>query len=480
MDKLRFADEGARQTAIAELGDDPKNLDKLNEIREADIGVEEKSPVSEGGKEAVGEEQKIVGDGKPVEDAVRKEIEVKNFTITSKDLPVGYDTPEKLFKSFKEKQDLIDRQTRYIKENLNRIPTSDAEKNALERAEKAEGELARLRQSTTQQVTAGTTGDIAAIQAEINRVDVMLTEMDKEAEKDADVAWTADYQKKYRELARIQTKNMNALAGLYVKAQHEIVQAKSATGEILENAKKSEQQRYVEAELDKQFTALDTIGNDFPELKLSRTSSEVEDEFVKWRDDIALAYYGRPARSNEEKFAAMTQLQLKNPDLLAKCQIMGVSTEASKDVECYLQLCDFLNYMDGWRKDPITGKLERVYKYDTETKKHVPLLLPNLKAAIQQKRLEEGYYEKQSDGAFQKGAESLAQASARRDQGAVLLDTSADQGQTPGGAQWAIRTLTEVDAEEAMKDYRRGDSKKMDDINKARKVMGMDPITFDV
>jgi hypothetical protein len=218
---------------------------------------------------------------------------------------------------------------------------------------------------------------------------------------------------------------------------------------------------------------------DIPELKLTKPAKEAEQEYVEWRDDVALAYYGRPAKTREEKNVALQQLQVKNPELISKCQLLKVPSEPSVDVSRYIQQCEMIDYQEGWRKDPATGEWTQLLKMDPRTGKQVPLTFPTLKAAIQQKRLEEGYYEKQRNDAFQNGAQTVTQAAQRRDMGAVELNTHADMGQTVADSAWAIKTLTETDSDEAMKEYRKGNRMKFDLINKARKAMGQEPITFD-
>jgi hypothetical protein len=274
----------------------------------------------------------------------------------------------------------------------------------------------------------------------------------------------------------MQTKKLNELTGLLNQARTEIGETRSATSEIVASRKQQKESAAVETVINNRFKEMTEL--DISEFKLTKPAKEVEKDYVDWRDDVALAFYGRPAASKEEKFAALQQLQVKNPELILQCQLLKVPTEPSADVNRYIQQCEMIDYQEGWRKDPATGEWTRLMKMDVSGKQ-VPLTFPSLKAAIQQRRLEDGYYEKQRDGAFQKGAQTVTQAAQRRDMGAVELDTRGDMGQTVADAEWARKTLLETDSEQAMKDLRKGDRTKVDLINKARRAMDLEPIAFE-
>lgn len=469
-----FASEEERISAIEALGDDPAKFEELESIRNAKIGTAPAETNPDGQKPS---EPPAETPPAPAGAAPAKPAETKTFTITDKDLPEGFDTPGKVFKSFVEAQELIKRQTNFIKENLNKPAATNAESEATERARKAEEELARIRSSAPAgQPQGSTTADISTVQTEIQRIEAMQDELEKQAEEDPDVAFTGEYQRKQRELSRLQTKNLNLLTTLYSNAKTEIQQAKTLADGIVTQQKQSKEDEAAATarqNLYNEMTALDV-----PELKLSKKAEDVEADYLQWRRDVSLAYYGRPAANVEEEFKALEQLQIKNPDTIQKCALIGVKAEPSEDVKRYIQNCEYLDYQMGWRKDPATGKFFRLTKFDPATNQTVPLILPSLKAAIQQKRVEEGFYEKQVDGAFQKGAQSVAAAAQRRDMGAVELNERGDQGQTPASAEWALRTMQDIDAETAELERRRGNPAKLNELNKARVALGLQEITF--
>jgi len=466
-----FASEEERAKAIEALGDDPSKFDELEAIRNSTIGTVPDNTTPD-------DQKPLETPPAPAANApAAKPVELKSFTITDKDLPEGFDTPGKVFKSFVEAQELIKRQTNFIKENLNKPAATEAESAAQERARKAEEELARIKSTAPAgQPQGGTSADISTVQAEIQRIEAMQDELDKQAEEDPDVAFTGEYQKRQRELSRMQTKNLNVLTTLYSNAKTEIQQTRNvADGIVNQNKQSKEDEAAATARksLYNEMTALD-----IPELKLSKKSEDVEADYLQWRRDVSLAYYGRPAANVEEEFKAIEQLQIKNPDTIQKCALIGVKADPSEDVKRYMQNCEYLDYQMGWRKDPASGKVFRLTKFDPSTNQTVPLILPSLKAAIQQKRVEEGFYAKQVDGAFQQGAQSVAAAAQRRDMGAVELNERGDQGQTPASAEWALRTMQDIDPEVAEMERRRGNPAKLNELNKARIALGLDEIAF--
>jgi hypothetical protein len=477
-DVLKFKTEDERTAALAAVEDKPENLGKLEDIRNSEIEAEPSGQAKPEPKPPEGPTPPPTPPAEP-----------KTFTLTDKDLPEGYDTVGKVLKAFGEQRALIERQQNFIKEKLQQSDRSPAEREALARAEKAEHELAEARKAAPSvekaQPTQSTTADIGTVQTEIKRIEDLQTELEKQLEADPDSAYTADYQKKVAALSRAQTKNLTVLTSLYTKAQSEIADARQSVTKVNESVskvsetvasvgKRDEQKAAVEAE----FAEMDALAAEVPEFKTSKPMKQIDAEYIKYRDDVCLAYYGRPARDLKEKFAAMEQLQLKNADLIAKCNVVGVKTEFAPDIQKYMDVCEVLNYSAGVRKDPATGKLTRLMKYDAETGQQVPVMFPSLKAALQQKRLEEGYYAKQTDAAFQQGAQSAAQAALRRDQGAVELNAGSDQGQNPESDAWAIKVFTEADEEAIMTAHRKGDNTKLDELNKARVKLGMEPITF--
>ena len=182
----------------------------------------------------------------------------------------------------------------------------------------------------------------------------------------------------------------------------------------------------------------------------------------------------------EEFNFAMEQLAIRNADMLKKCQLAGIPTEPTQDVQTLIAVAGMMDYRDGWRPDPARpGQLKLETRYDAATGQNVPAVLPDLKTAIKMRRLNEGYYKKGIDQAYQRGAQNLAAAMAKRDPTVAELNDPSLIG-TSGNAttEWALSVLEADNDAEAMRRYRAGDTSMVDEINKARAALGMKPIVF--
>lgn len=471
---MKFKSEEERVKAIEDLGDDPGKLDQLEEIRKAEIGTEE-APAQHGAdtapQGAIPAEKQV-----PVEGAEKVLPDAGQPNPTQE--WAGHKSKDDLVKAHKELESTLDRQGKKIRELMEQMSQqSQADPSLVSRLEKAERELAEAKKQSPTQVPQGTVKDIKGVRQDLAAVAQRLDQLDAKAEADPEFALTPEYAKEHRALLRQQTQKISDLADLYERASTEIDGNKKFINEFTENQRKSSEREKVDSYVSSIHEQMDKLGED--EYKMSKPTKEVEGDYLKWRKDVAFAYYGRPAKSDSEEFAALDQLQLKNPDLIQKCQTMRVKTEPGDDIQRYIKLAELLDYMDGFVRDPVTGKFNRMTRYDGVTGQNVPIVHRDLKSALQAKRLEEGYYQQKSEGAYQRGAQDVANAAMRRDQGAVTLDGGADHGQSATGVDWATKILIETDAEVAMSEYRRGNKAKFEDIQKARAILKMDPIVFD-
>jgi ribosomal protein L29 len=469
---LKFATEEDRQKAITDLGTDPSKESELDRIMNAEIG----EPVQGGDKPST-----IPAEKPPVDDGLDLE---ETFTIKRKDLPEKYrKSPGEAFKALGEKDELIGRQTGKIRELISKgTQGAPIDEVSLKRAETAEAELARLRTAGGKE-TVDTSAEIKEVQADIARIETLQTELDVQAKDEG--YYTEEYHTKMLELARLQSKNLISLTKLYGKAQAEIVEARTAAGginEFITRQRETEERVRAEESLNTWYKEMDSI--DEPTLKLSKPAKELVEDFKKWKRDVVLAYYpGRNIDLSTDEgrqlaFEAIHQVEIKNPKLILDMQTIGAKVDPGEDVRKYMAQCELIDYQNGYRKDPTTGQYRRVMVYDSSTNKQVPFLLPSMKAALEQRRLDEGYYAKKNDDAFQKGAESLANAAARRDRGAVELHGGADQGQSTPSQVQAMKVITPgeagyIDPKEAAMEYRKGNKTLFNQINNALKALDM-------
>lgn len=478
--KLSFSSEEERAKAMEELPETPENIEKLREIRDAAITekTEDGEPKPEG-------EVKPEGEREPEQQEIPDE---SNFS--------GYKSLGELRKAFDEQKALIQRQQGFIREKLQsqQEPIEDERtQKALERAEKAERELAEMKQAGTGSQTEKkeTTAEITSTQQELQRIDELFDELDEMVKRDPDLSLDPDFRKKEFELQRLQRKTLGDLNNLYVQAMNEVravkdesAKIRSTTDEYVNTSKKVELTRRQEEAKAATIREMDGIAKipEFKEYDIGKSYSDAEQEYVKFRNDVALAYYGRPARTRDEGFVALDQLQLKNPELISKLQMMGIKAEPTQEVSRYIELCEALDYMEGWRNDPVTGRKYRLTRHDPATGANVPLVMPSLKDALQKMRLDNGYYANERDNAYQQGAEALASAAQRRDSTVKELNDGASQGQIGNkhDVEWAMKILDDESIEmDAMKKYRAGDTTAFDEINKAREIVGMAPMSID-
>ena len=180
----------------------------------------------------------------------------------------------------------------------------------------------------------------------------------------------------------------------------------------------------------------------------------------------------------EEFNFAMEQLAIRNADMLKKCQLAGIPTEPTQDVQTLIALVDMMDYRDGWRRDA-SGQPHREMRYDAATGQNVPAVLPDLKTAIKMRRLNEGYYKKGIDQAYQRGAQNLAAAMAKRDPTvAELNDPSLIGTSGEASASQALEFLTSIDPMDVAAQQQRGDMTLLNKVNEARKMLNMGPMEF--
>jgi len=490
---LTFGSEEERISAMEALGDSQDALEQLDRIRSAAIvpAAGDGADATAGVEQPETPPQAAAADVQPVETPATvtasgpitltpEELRAAGFTYTNRD---------DLLKGLKEKEAHIERQKAYINEHLR---SGD---NAAQRISELESELAKAR-SAAQQPTVtpqqspqfaeaqAQPGSVAAAQNTLAGIQAELAELEKAEVDPYDQDSVVAYQ-------RQQTR----LLGMQAQAMANLVTAQAATQSGLESQRAAEfaerQQREAERQRREQearetqariaaYAEIDATGNDpeLAEFRLSKPAAEIEKELSEWRLNIASVYYGRPPNTQAEFEHALKQFQLRNPDTLNKCKLAGIPTEQSRDITALIALYDAMDYRDGWRIGP-DGQPTRDTRYDPATGQNVPVILPDLKTAIKMKRLNEGYYSKEKDQAYQRGAQSLAQAMTKRDPSIPELNSPSTMGQSgSGSADAAVEYLAGVDTEAAMLQYRQGNTSMFDEMNRARAVLGMKPIEF--
>lgn len=460
MSELTFKSEQERDMAIVALdtykGDDIE--EKLASIEAAKI-VEEESHAADDVEKTDSQSEEVLHTVEKVEQPTTEsgttKAEDEIFTVKKTDLPLGYKNLDTALKSLIEKEDLIQKQSTKIRELLENHPV---QKEVLQRAETAQKNLEKTEVLNHGAASAKTTNEINAIKSEIKRVSELQAELEREAEKDEDVVFTAEYKKKERELQKLQTKNLIAVAEVMERAQNEIVETKTATSKYLEA--KAEEERALKASqaMGKIYEQVDSI--DIPELKMSKGVRDVEADYLKWRRNLAVAYFGRQPKDINEELDALEQAQLRNPKLMQNCSVIGCSIEPTTDIKKYLEICSATAYV----------KEKNIGEYVNGEFKLLPV-----GDAVKYYRGMTGYHESKMEDRYQKGAESAARAAMRRDVGAVEIGADDQHSTIAKDQSWADKVLSTVDPIVAVNKALQGDMAAFNERNEALKLYGLPP-----
>jgi len=469
---MTFESEEARAEALDALDDKPENLDQLQKIRDAEIKAPSEEESSE--EESTTEETKTeeAAEEKPASQEEVKETPKEPFTVKPEDLPEGIKTPGELAKSWKEAQDLIKRQGERIQKDQERMAELSA---STQRADFAETELKTVQKEVgaeqkkaeeDKEVPESQLSKIMALQEELTKIEDPFDERAIAINK---------------ELIPLQNKEIMRTNMIVNKANDEMQSLRQTVTDYQSRQDESSLAEKNKVELRKQLEEMDEFAK-MDEYKdeygMSIPAAEADQKYIDWRNQVAIQYYGTlPNDSTEEGREqlnyAMYMLKQRSPDLIKKLQEAQVPIEPTKDLESYLKLCELLDERDCIRYDPVTRKRVQLTRFNPKTGKHEAVSFPTLKATIEHKRVESGYYKQKELDANKKGAKSMADAITKRDTKELENDTGSVAG-VEMTAEAAMKTLADFDMDTAYKKYyQTGDTKVFDEYNNARLKMGM-------
>jgi len=497
--QLTFGSEEERISAMEKLGDSQDSLAELERIKGAAIvekpeGQEAPAAGPEPQPQAASVPAPAASPSVPpasTEAAPTPDV----LSLSAKalmDAGFTYKTPEDIIKGLAEKEKYIRELQEQAREKL-RAGGDNAV--AQKRVAELEAEIARLRggasqapssapsaqqQAMSSQIAAGSISDVKNILATVR---TELASLEEEAKEDPYNRTNPEYLGRQAKLLSLQAQAIERISDISVQAATSAERHEAERRAAAARVEREELNNKLRAQT---FAEMDSVGND-PELseyKLPKKSVELESEYIQWRRDVAAAYYGGavsesdPQKRNALEEAALHQLEVRNPDLVKKCQSFGIPAEPTPGVRSYLALVDNLAYRDGWRPDPANpGSYIRLTRYDSATGQEVPVIMPDLVTAIKQRRLEEGVYKQQVAEAYQRGAQGFAAAQAKRDPAVSELNHPSTIGSSGNATQeWATQYLIDADPEEAIRQYRAGNRTMVDEMNKARAVIGLAPI----
>ncbi len=416
---LTINSEEERLDAINAVDDqDPDALEKLQKIQDLEITEPEAAPEGDTPvKEEVVEEAPEVVEEKPVEEKaeVPPEEEGNLLTIKPEDLPDGYDTPGKAFKT-------LEHQKAHIK--------------------KMDEQMEAMRQKLESQ----TPVEPEPVQTEVqpepdsydNQIKDIETKLAKQYEEDP---LSPEVAKMQREIVTVERQRLRS----EIAASKEEVR-KEANNQFEQYKQSKEQERIDKLNTEareKNYQEFDELGKEkeYSEYKMDKPAKEVEKDFLMLRGEIEKAYYGRPAQTWAESNNALTQYNNKAPSIMTKLQALNIPTEYPKDVTTYLELYKVLNDRDGIRFNENGEQVIHRKRWDVSRGEEVADTFPNLKATIEHQRVTSGHYKKKELSAYDKGSTDALNAQGKRDHN----ELESDDGRQEAGKSTYQELLAELD-----------------------------------
>jgi hypothetical protein len=507
--ELAFDSEEARLKAMDELPETPENLAKLNAMLAAPLKPAAETPAAgeaippaaapaapAAAAPAPAAAQPPAPAGTP---GVAAEPPVPlSWQGTTSELPKGpngetYKSVAEVMKAFANQGELIGRQTRFIREKLGTTaaptqpaaagePAAPAARPAAAPAPASPAAPAPAAPGVPSSAAAAPATTAAARLAEIRKLQAELAASDDPL-LDANIKKRDSLNALLIEQLDSVTQALGAQSEVITAAQREVADVRQRSDRVFATEEQQQQQRRIEAALTEEYKVMEGIGQEYPEMKLSRPAAEIDKRYLDWGNQVASLHYGRPPANLKEVHAALHQLELRSPELVNKCQLAQVPTQPDQDVQNYLAVCEMLDYRDGKRTDPITGVVSYAERVDPATGQKIVDRFPGgvegLRAAIEFRRVNDGYYRERINKARAEGGQAALQAAQRRDAGAVEI--SSGEGAASGGqvnVLEAVKLRDAIDEEEAMRRARAGDRTLLDEYNKYNTLLGGRPVEF--
>lgn len=215
---------------------------------------------------------------------------------------------------------------------------------------------------------------------------------------------------------------------------------------------------------------------------MSKSAKEIDKEYTDWASEITRLFYGSPVdiftkKGEEMMLNALFMLGKNAPTLIERCQVSGVPVKPSEDVQKYLDICELLNYRDGVRIDPVTGKKEVAERYHAPSGKMVPDVFPSAKAAYENRKLVDGVYAQKIRESYIEGGKKMAEAASRTDAGTVEMGTATSVSRKDAGLEMtaaeAQNILDTIDVQKAKWKLEDGDPSDFNKLQEAFKILGI-------
>lgn len=420
--------------ALESFDESTQSIEELNAIQDAEIVSQkadpekpEETPASEKPSEPekppeTPAEVPVEPTEKPVTPKQEADPPPKKWDVNEGDLPDGYDTPGKVFKTVSHQKETLERQAALIKRQ-------DEQMEALRQKHESQP-VAPVVPVAPKQPDAPVDYD-----AQITGLQTKLVEARKEDPFSED-AFNLQTQIDQTKDKKWETK-FEAIQKTTETANNNFTEYKESRQQDVLNEKNQQT-------LKKDYEEIDALGKEkgFEEYVLTKSAKEVEKDYVVLKDSVVSAYYGRPPVSYQEENYAMQMYKNKAPDLLNKLQATQIPTEFTQDITNFLEAAKMLNVRDGVYYDD-NGK-QQVYRsrYDPATQQNIPDRFSNLKQAVEHQRLDSGHYRKKEISAYDKGQADLKNAQEKRDHN----ELGPDEGKQVVGNMTLDQMIAERDA----------------------------------
>ena len=472
---LTFETEEAKAAAIEEFPEDSEDMGELDRIMAAEI-----TSAGEG-------ETKVEPEPEPEPEPETPAEEAK---VSDDDLK-GHKTRGELLKAYDEKVALIERQSKFIKDNVGGAESGN--QTLLKRLEAAEARTADLEKQVksgpvNEKPTDSTQKKIEVSESRVEQIKAMQAELES-----ADDPYDEEVVKKQRKLTSMLLDEVVNLNGLVSNAHQEIAlareegtSAKAEVGKLLKRDEEAELTAKIAAAQDADFSDANGFKDKFKEFQFSvdpktsqpKAMGAVDAEYTKWAEDVASLYYKQPISFSNNRDAALRALKMlesESPDLVEMCRVAGVPTDPSDDIVKYLDICDLMDYRDGIRLDPNTGKSNRVMRFDAALGKEVPVIMESIEQAFEYRRVKDGHYKKLIAEKYSQGGKDMAEAIRKRDSGVEELDNTTGVSQRDAGLEMsvedAMRVAESIDERDAMILAQQGDTSLIDRLNAAETIL---------
>ena len=466
---MTFESEDARLAALDAFDEKTGNVDDLQRIRDAEIKVAEEGDKPPEPKPEPEPKEDIIPPPEP------KPLP-QEFVIKREELPERFrdKSPQEVFKSHLSQDELIDKQGKKIQELQSQVSQGIKQSEVAESELKGVQKEAGIKQEKAEDASEIPSSKLSEIMA--LRQELLKVEEGDEFEPDV-------LKKKDRLMGLLVEENQrsNMITNL---ANERSLAIEKKLDEYRNRQDETSITERNKVELKKQLDEMDEFSqiDEFKEeYGMSISAAEADQKYVDWQNQVAMQYYGflpnRNIESGREQLNyAMYMLNQRSPDIIEKLRVANIPIEPDQDLERYLKLCKLLDERDCIRYDPVQRKQVQLTRYNPQSGKHEPVSFPSLKATIENKRVESGYYKQRELDANKKGAKSFADALTKRDTKELENDTG-NAAESQLSIEQANKTLVDFDMEVARKKYyQTGDASVFNDFNAARLKAGQPPL----